>query len=154
MNLHKKNDYLSDKCDLNDINFYKPSDWNLQNGSLKANFFYVDNLHLIQDGKIKLSESIVNVIKPNSKTAESVLMSSKLFNYTADFNFNNKHCLPLPCSMTVCDSVCLSKPVCTSHVCTSKPFCTSHVRSSESACASNVCLSKSVCTSNVHSSNH
>ena len=99
-------------------------------------------------------------------------MLSKLFNYT-DFNFNNKHCLPLPCSMTACDSVCSSKPVSTSHlcssklvcssnvhsskhvytnVCKSKPFSTSHVRSSKSACVSNVRLSKSVCTSNVCSS--
>ena len=70
------NDYLSYKCDFNSVNFIKPNDWTLRNGFLKANLFYVDNLHLIQDENIKLSESIANVIKPNSKTTESVSMSS------------------------------------------------------------------------------
>ena len=36
------NDYLSYKCDLNGVNFAKPSDC-----SLKTNLFHVDNLHLI-----------------------------------------------------------------------------------------------------------
>ena len=33
----------------------KPNNLTLQNGSLKANLFYVDNLYLIQDKKIKNS---------------------------------------------------------------------------------------------------
>ena len=57
--------------------------------------FYVDSLHLIQDGNNKLSESIVNVIKLDSKTTEVVSMSSKLFNYAADFNFSDKDFPPL-----------------------------------------------------------
>ena len=114
-------DYLSYKCDLNGVKFIKPDDWTLRNGSLKANLFYVDNIHLILDGNIKLSESIVNVIKPNSTTTENVSMSLKLFNHLADFNFNGKDFPPLPCSITVCDSVRSSKPVCNSNVCTSKP---------------------------------
>ena len=103
------------------------------NGSLKANLFYVDNLHRdVQE-------------------------------------FPN-----LPCGMIVCDPVCSSKPVCTSHVptsksvctgnvpsskpvCTSnrrtsKPVCTSHVRPGKPACGSNVCESKPVCASNIRSS--
>ena len=83
------------------MNFIKSNDWTLRNGSLKANLFYFDNLHLNKDGNAKLSELIVNVIKPNSKTTEKVSMSSKLFNHTADFNFNDKDFPPLPCSMTV-----------------------------------------------------
>ena len=74
--LKEINDYLSNECDLNGINFIKSNYWTLQNGSLKANLFYVHNLHLIQDGNIKLSESIVHVIKPNRKTTKSVLMTS------------------------------------------------------------------------------
>ena len=66
------NDYLSYKCDLNGMKFIKPNDWTLCNGSLKASLYHFDNLHLVEDGNIKLSESIVNVIKPNSKTTESV----------------------------------------------------------------------------------
>ena len=122
------NDYLSDKCNLNGVNFIKQNGWILQIGSLKANLFYVDNLHLIQDGNIKLSESIVTVIKPNSKTTESVSMLSKLLNQAADFSFIYKDFPPLPCSMTVCNFVRSSKPVCTSHVRSKKLVCTSHVR--------------------------
>ena len=95
------NDYLSYKCDLNGVNFIKPNDWTLRNGSLKASLFHFDNLHLIKEGIIKLSESIINVIKPINKTTKSVWMSSKLFNHTADFNFNDNGFPPLPCSMTV-----------------------------------------------------
>ena len=74
---------------MNVVNFIKPNDWTLQNGSLKTNLFYFDKKHLIQDGNIKLSESKVNVIKLDSKTTESVSMSSKLFNHAIDFNFND-----------------------------------------------------------------
>ena len=111
-----------------------------QNGSLKANLFYVNNLDVIEHGKIRLSESIVNVIKPNSKTTEIVAMSSKLLNHAADFNFNDKDFWPLPCSMTVHDSVGSSKAVCTSHVRATKPFSTSRVCSSKSGCANKVNL--------------
>ena len=88
--IKERNDYLFYKCDLNGVHFIKTKDWTLQNSSLKATIFYVDNLHLIEGGDIKLSESILNVIKPNSKTTESVSISSKLFKYAADFNFNDK----------------------------------------------------------------
>ena len=81
---------------MNSVNIIKPKDWTLQNGSLKANLFHVDNLHLIENKNIKLSESIVNVIKPNIKTTESVSMLSKLFNHSADFNFNDKNFPLLP----------------------------------------------------------
>ena len=50
---------------------------------------------------LKLSESIINAIRPNSKTTKSVSTSSKLFNHTADFNFNDNDFRPLPCSITV-----------------------------------------------------
>ena len=103
------NDYLSCKCDLNGVNFINPNDWTLRNSSLKASLYHFDNLHLIKDGNIKLSESIVNVIKPNSKTTESVSILSKLFNHSAYFNFNDKDFPPLPCSTTVYDN--LSVPV-------------------------------------------
>ena len=70
---------------------------------------------------------------------------------------------PLPCNMTVCDSVpsskplctshvCTDKPVSTSHVCTSKPVCTIFVRSNKPVCTSHVCSSKYVCASKVCSS--
>ena len=136
---------------MNRLNFIKLNNWTLRNGSLKASLFHFDNLHLIKDRNIKLSESIVNVIKPKSKTTESVSMSSKLFNYIADFSFNDKDFPPLLCSMAVYDSVCSCKPVFTSNICISKPVCTNHVRPSEPICTSHVRSSKPVCTGNVHS---
>ena len=71
---------MSYKCDLDGVNFIKPNDWTFLNGFLKANLFHFDNLYLIKDENAKLSESIINVIKPDSKTSKSVSMSSKLFN--------------------------------------------------------------------------
>ena len=71
------------------------NDSSLHNSSLKASLYHFDNLHLIKDRNIKLSESIVNVIKPNSKTTESISILSKLFNQTADFNFDDKDFPPL-----------------------------------------------------------
>ena len=75
---------------MNGVNFIKPKDWTLRHGFLKVNLFYFDNLHFIKDENIKMSESVVYDIKQNSKTTESVSISSKLFNHTADFNFNGQ----------------------------------------------------------------
>ena len=38
--------------DLNGVNLIKTKVWILQNSSLKATLFYVDNFHLIEDGNI------------------------------------------------------------------------------------------------------
>ena len=84
--IKEMNDYLSDKCDLNGVNFIKPNDWTLRNGFLKANLVYVHNLCFTR--RKQTIWVIVNVIELNSKTNESVLMLSKLFKHTADFNFN------------------------------------------------------------------
>ena len=61
---------------------------------------------------------------------------------------------PLPFSMTVCDSVRSSKPLCTSHVCTGKPVSTSHVCTSKLVCTIFVRSNKPVCTSHVRSSKY
>ena len=79
-------------------------------------------------------------------------MSSKLFNHAADFNFNDKDFPPLPCSMTVCNSVRSSKPVCTGNVHSRKPVYTNNVRTSKPVCTSHVRASKPICTSHVRSS--
>ena len=55
-----QNIYLCYKCKLNGASFDNKTDWNLQDGSLKANLFYSDKLHLIKDGNAKLAESIYN----------------------------------------------------------------------------------------------
>ena len=100
--INEINDYLLCKCSLNDFNFVKPKDSTLHNGSLKPNLFYMDNLHLIEEENMKLSESIINVIKTNKNiTTESISISSKCFNHAADFNINDHDFPPLPCNMSV-----------------------------------------------------
>ena len=77
----------------------------------------------------------------------SVSMLSKLFNYSLDFNFNNKDFPLLHWSLTVCNSVCSSKLVCTNHVCISIPVCNGHVLTSKPVCTIRIYPSKSVCAS-------
>ena len=43
------------KWDLNDVNFMKPKDWTLENGSLKVDLFQVDSLHLTKDGNVNVN---------------------------------------------------------------------------------------------------
>ena len=108
---------MSYKCDLVGVNFIKPNDWTFLNGFLKANLFHFDNLYLIKDENAKPFESIINVIKPDSKTTKSVSMSSKLFTRTVDLISMIK------IFHLFYDSFGSSKPVCTSNDCTSKPVC-------------------------------
>ena len=60
------NDLLCYKCDLNGISFIKQDDWISHDGSLKRKLFYRDNLHLIEEGNVKLSKSISDAINPNN----------------------------------------------------------------------------------------
>ena len=161
--INEINDYLLYKCSLNDFNFVKPKDWSLHNGSLKPNLFYMDNLHLVEERNMKLSESIINVIKPNKNIpTESISISSKCFNYAGDFNINDYDFPPLPRNMSVRNSVPSSgrvyansihscKPVSISDVRGSKFVTTSKVHSCKPVCAKNVRTSKPVTTSNASS---
>ena len=173
--INEINDYLLYKCSLNDFNFVKPKDWTLHNGSLKPNLFYMDNLHPVKEGNMKLSESIINVIKPNkSIPTESISISSKCFNHAADLNINDYDYPPLPCNMSIRNSVpssdCVyansihscklvsvsdvrgSKFVTTSKVHSCKPACAKSVRTSKPVTTSNVCSCKSVCANYVRKS--
>ena len=148
---------------MNDFKFVKPKDWTLHNGSLKPNLFYMDNLHLVEEGNIKLSELIINVIKPNKNLpTESISISSKCFNHAADLNINDYDYPPLPCNMSVRNSVPSServyansihscKPVSVSDVHGSKFVTTSKVHSCKPICAKSVHTNKPVTTSNVRS---
>ena len=161
--INEINDYQLYKCSLNDFNFVKPKDWTLHNGSLKPNLFYMDNLHLVEEGNMKLSESIINVIKPNKNIpTESISISSKCFNHAADLNINDYDYPLLPCNMSVRNSVPSServyansihscKPVSVKDVRGSKFVTTSKVHSCKPVCAKSVCTSKPFTTSNVRS---
>ena len=161
--INETNDYLLYRCSLNDFNFIKPKDWTLHNGSLKPNLFYMDNLHLVEEGNMNLSESIINVIKPNKNIlTESISISSKCFNHAADFNINDHHFPPLPCNMSVrkfvpsservyANSIHSCKPVTVSDVPGSKFVTTTRVHSCKPVCAKNARTSKPVTTSNARS---
>ena len=146
---------------MNDFNFVKPKDWTLHDGSLKPNLFYMDNLHLVEEGNMKLSELITNVIKPNKNIpTESISISSKCFNHAAYLNINDSDYPPLPCNMSFRNSVleCIyansihsCKPVSVSDVRGSKFVTTSKVPSCKPVCAKSVRTSKPVTTSNVRS---
>ena len=78
--VRETNDILFYKCNENHILFINPTGWTLENDSLKSNLFYIDNLHLVKDGNIKLSESIIDASSPVSKVHKNTSMPSKLFN--------------------------------------------------------------------------
>ena len=161
--INEINDYLLYKYSLNDFNFVKPKDWTLHNGSLKPNLFFMDNLHLVEKGNMKLSESIINDIKPNKNIpTESISILAKCFNHAADLNINDYDYPPLPCNMSVRNSVPSSesayansihsyKPVSVIDVRGSKFVTTSKVHSCKPVCAKSVRTSKPVTTRNVRS---
>ena len=161
--INEINDYLLYKCSLNDFNFVKPKDWTLHNGSLKPNLFYMDNLHLVEEGNMKLSKSIINVIKPNKNIpTESISISSKCLNHATDFNINDHDFPPLPCNLSVrnfvpsservyANSIHSCKSVSVSDVRGNKFVTTSKVHSCKPVCAKNVRTSKPVTTSNAPS---
>ena len=58
------NDILKRKCSQSCFTFICPdSDWTLSNGSLDPDLFYLDNVHLVENGNLKLAASIFSLIK-------------------------------------------------------------------------------------------
>ena len=52
------------KCSQSCFTFICPdSDWALSNGSLDPDLFYLDNVHLVESGNLKLAELIFSLIK-------------------------------------------------------------------------------------------
>ena len=145
---------------------------------MKPNFFYVDKLHLVEDGNAKLAKSIVNAINTNVNNYKHATTSSILLRNTKEFHFNQEDFPQLPCNLFVRNAVCnpvklvvkwcsdtlvtgksvschnvhLNKPVGSCNVHTIKPVCSRNVRPSKPANTSNVNYRKPVCTSNVNHS--
>ena len=128
----------------------KPRGWTLENGCLKKNVFYADNLHLVEEGNIKLSQSITNIINPHKKSTGNLqLLSSKLFKNTTDFCFNVEDFPLLPSNINdTYKSDCSRKPVFTSSFYYYKPV-SSNVRYCKPVSSGNVSASKPVSSSNV-----
>ena len=101
------NNYLCCKSKLNGISFINNTDWTFQDGSLKPNLFYVDKLHLIEEGNAKLVASICNSVNPNvSNINEIVSVSSKLFACDTGFNLKQEDFPMLPCNVSALNSIC------------------------------------------------
>ena len=157
------NNYLCCKSKLNGINFINNTVWTFQDGSLKPNLFYVDKLHLIEEGNAKLVASICNFVNPNvSNINEIVSVSSKLFACDTGFNLKQEVFPMLPCNVSALNSICNpDKPtvkcvrksiyrfVSTSSVPPGKPIRSSNFRSSKLVNACSVRSSKPIYGSNV-----
>ena len=144
--IYEINDYLLYKCSLNDFNFVKPKDWTLHNRSLNI-------LHLVEEGNMKLSESIINVIRPNKNIpTESISISSRCFNHAGDLNINDYDYPPLPCNMSVRNSVPSCERVYANSIHSCKPVSVSDVRGSKFVTTSKVHSCKRVCAKSVRTS--
>ena len=92
---------------LNSINFFKHTDWTLQDGSLKPNLFHANKLHLIEERNAKLAASIYNSINPNAHLINKVVsIYSKLFACDTGFNLKQEYFPMLPYNFSVRNSVC------------------------------------------------
>ena len=101
------NNYLCCKSKLNGINFINNTDLTFQDGSFKPNLFYVNKLHLIEEGNAKLVASIYNSVNLNvSNINEIVSVSSKLFACDTGFNLKQEDFPMLPCNVSALNSIC------------------------------------------------
>ena len=79
------NNYLCYKSKSNGVNFINHTDWTLQDGSPKPNLFYIDKLHLIEEGNVKLAASIYNSINHNTSINKKVSIFLKLLSHRFQF---------------------------------------------------------------------
>lgn len=88
--MNEINNCLCCKSKLHGINFINHSDRTRQNGSLKQNPFYVDELHLIEEGNAKLAVSIYNSINPYTSKINKIVSISVCCLLAAQVSMKNK----------------------------------------------------------------
>ena len=176
--IKKVNKISKEKCSrLFFIYISYDSCWTVANGSLNLDLFFLDNVHLVEQGNLKLAESIFSSIENcNGVTCnnqKNFLMSYKM---TVSFKLNNSDFPPLsfstvskpvsfvPVSLsfaTACRSSryanafshkSLSDPtnVCDGTVCSSSVYPSKPIRLSKPVCLSNVRPSKPTISSNFY----
>ena len=172
------NEILKEKCSrLFFIYISYDSCWTVANGSLSPDLIFLDNVHLVEPGNLKLAESIFSSIENfNGVTCNNqkqLLMSYKM---AVSFKLNNSDFPPLsfsavskpvsfvPVSLsfaTACRSSryasalshkSLSDPtnVCDGTVCSNSVYPSKPIRPSKPVCLSNVCSSKPTISSNFY----
>ena len=89
------NEYLRHKCNFIGVIFTDQTDWTSQNGSLKSNLYYDDNLHLIEEGNAKLAALIYKHINPPVCNNNSVSVATKSFPHNIDFYLSDEDFPPI-----------------------------------------------------------
>ena len=89
------NEYLRHKCNFIGVTFVDQIDWTSQNGSLKSNLHYDDNLHLIEEGNAKLAALIYKHINPPVCSNNSVSVATELFPRNIDFYLSDEDFPPM-----------------------------------------------------------
>ena len=72
------------------------SDWTLSNGSLDSDLFYLDNVHLVENGNLKLAESIFSFINNfDNINHNNHIQFQKSYKIAVSFKLNNTDFPPL-----------------------------------------------------------
>ena len=105
---------LKTKCSHSCFYFYLPRQrWTLSNGSLDPDLFYLDNVHLVQNGNFKLARSIFSLIKNfDNVKRNNHIQFNKSYKMAVSSKLNNADFPPLyfPNLFKSCSSVSLSLP--------------------------------------------
>ena len=89
------NEYLRRKYNFIGVTFIDQIDWTSQNGSLKSNLYYDNNLHLIEEGNTKLAALIYKHINSPVCNNNSVSVATKLFPRNIDFYLSDEDFPPI-----------------------------------------------------------
>ena len=115
VSIKKVNQILKLKCCESSYTFVSHDrGWALADGSLNADLYYSDRLHLVEKGNLKLAESIFNSVEVSNDSNHNNKFS-KSYKMAVSFKLNNAEFPPLPFPST-------SKPV--SSISASLPFTT------------------------------
>ena len=176
MLIKEVNKILKEKCfRVFFIYISHDSCWTVANGSLNPDLFFLDNVHLVEQGNLKLAESIFSSIENcNGVTCDNLKKFLMSYKMAVSFKLNNSDFPPLsfstvskpvsfvPVSLsfaTACRSSRyasalshkpLSDPtnVCDGTVCSSSVYPSKPIRPSKPMCLSNVRPSKPTISSN------
>ena len=112
--IREVSDILKAKCSQSCFTFICPdSEWTLSNGFLDSDLFYLDNVHLVENGHLKLAESIFSFINNfNNMKHNNHIQFHKPCKMVVSFNLNNADFPPLffPNFSKSCSAVPLSLP--------------------------------------------
>ena len=91
------NKILKTKCSQPCLTFIcQDDDWTLSNGSLDSDLFYLDNVLLVENGNLKLAESIFSFISHfNNIKHNNHIQFNKSYKMAVLFKLNNSDFPPL-----------------------------------------------------------